>query len=249
MPPGANTDTPENRWAVIGHHRQGVPQIDGMHGYLDVLAVGDDLYLREMNTFATDEKDAVALRTLPFTTSQAGVLQDWNRAQLDAGAIYYQDLVGPTVESTTPNCVPSPTNDCITQSEDEKLVIQRLPEVRLIAQKELGLGLMGDFQGSFTNFQRPLGLAGVRGDFKPQVELRLPLGPLAVRIGARRLPRNRLRPEREPDGGRLHRPEPRRRAVHRSARPAAAARFSSSTAASGRSSPASSTSRISASTS
>jgi len=72
--------------------------------------------------------------------------------------------------------VPSPTDDCITQSEDEKLVIQRLPEVRLIAQKDLGLGLMGDFQGSVTNFQRPLGLAGVRGDFKPQVEVRLPLG-------------------------------------------------------------------------
>ncbi len=176
VPPGANPDTPENRWAVIGHHQQGIPQVEGLHGYLDMLAVGDDLFLREMNTFAIDEREAVALRTLPFTTSQAGVLQEWNRAQLQAGAVYYQDLVGPTVESTTPNCVPSPDNDCITQSEDEKLVIQRLPEVRLIAQKELGLGLMSDFTGSVTNFQRPLGLAGVRGDFKPQLELRLPLG-------------------------------------------------------------------------
>jgi LPS-assembly protein len=176
VPPGANPDTPENRWAVIGHHQQGIPQVEGLHGYLDMLAVGDDLFLREMNTFAIDEREAVALRTLPFTTSQAGVLQDWNRAQLQAEAVYYQDLVGPTVESTTPNCVPSPDNDCITQSEDEKLVIQRLPEVRLIAQKELGLGLMSDFTGSVTNFQRPLGLAGVRGDFKPQLELRLPLG-------------------------------------------------------------------------
>ena len=175
-PPGANTDTPENRWAVIGHHQQGIPQIDGMHGFLDVLTVGDDLFLREMNTFAVDEKEEVALRTLPFTTSQGGVLQEWNRAQMVAGAIYYQDLVGPTVESTTPNCVPSPDNDCITQSEDEKLVIQRLPELRMIAQKEIGLGLMSDFTGSFTNFQRPLGLAGVRADFKPQLELRLPLG-------------------------------------------------------------------------
>ncbi|HSP97467.1 MAG TPA: LPS assembly protein LptD [Candidatus Dormibacteraeota bacterium] len=177
VPPGANTDTPENRWAVIGHHQQGIPQVDGLSGYLDVLAVGDDLFLREMNTFALDEPDAVNLRTRPFTTTQGGVLEEWNRAQLQAGAIYYQDLVGPTVESTTPNCVPSPGNDCITQSGNESLVIQRLPEVRLIAQKEIGLGLMGDFTGSFTNFQRPLGLAGVRADFKPQVELRLPLGP------------------------------------------------------------------------
>jgi hypothetical protein len=147
-----------------------------------VLAVGDDLFLRDEHLRGR-RKDEVALRTLPFTTSQAGVLQDWNRAQLDAGVIYYQDLVGPTIESPNPNptpgidCIKDPHNPgCVTQSEDEELVIQRLPEVRLIAQKDLGLGLMGDFQGSVTNFQRPLGLAGVRGDFKPQVELRLPLG-------------------------------------------------------------------------
>lgn len=176
VPPGANTDVPENRWGIIGHHSQGIPQVEGLSGYLDVLAVGDDLFLREMNTFALDEPDAVNLRTKPFTTTQGGLLEEWSRAQLQAGAVYYQDLVGPTVESTTPNCVPSPDDDCITQSEDESLVIQRLPELRLIAQKELGLGLMGDFTGSFTNFQRPLGVAGVRADFKPQVELRLPLG-------------------------------------------------------------------------
>ena len=176
VPPGANPNTPENRWAVIGHHDQGIPQVEGLSGYLDALVVGDDLFLREMNTFATDERDAVALRTLPFTTSQAGLLQRWNRAELDTGAVYYQDLVGPTVESLKPNCVPTPDDDCVVQSEDESLVIQRLPEARLIAQKDLGHGFMSDFTGSFTNFQRPLGLAGVRADFKPSLQLRLPLG-------------------------------------------------------------------------
>lgn len=176
VPPGANPDTPENRWAVIGHHRQGVPQVEGLSGYLDALVVGDDLFLREMNTFAVDQREEVDLRTKPFTTSQAGLLQSWNRAELEAGAVYYQDLVGPTVESLQANCVPSPDDDCVVQSEDESLVIQRLPEARLIAQKDLGLGFMTDFTGSFTNFQRPLGLAGVRGDFKPSLQLRLPLG-------------------------------------------------------------------------
>lgn len=176
VPPGANPDTPENRWAVIGHHDQGIPQVEGLSGYLDALVVGDDLFLREMNTFATDESDAVALRTLPFTTSRAGLLQSWNRAELDASATFYQDLVGPTVESLEPNCVPSATNDCVVQSEDESLVIQRLPEARMIAQKDLGHGFLADFTGSFTNFQRPLGLAGVRADFKPSLQLRLPLG-------------------------------------------------------------------------
>ncbi|MBX3026058.1 LPS-assembly protein LptD [bacterium] len=176
VPPGANPDTPENRWGIIGHHQQGIPQIDGLSGYLDVLAVGDDLFLREMNTFALDEQEEVSLRTKPFTTSQGGLLEVWSRAQLQAGAIFYQDLVGPTVDSPTPSCTPSPTNDCITQTENESLVIQRLPELRVISQKDLGFGLLGDFGGSFTNFQRSLGLAGVRADLKPQVELRLPLG-------------------------------------------------------------------------
>jgi LPS-assembly protein len=183
VPPGANLDTPENRWGIIGHHEQGIPQVEGLSGYLDILAVGDDLFLREMNTFALDEPQEVNLRTKPFTTSQGGLLQEWSRAQVLAAAVYYQDLVGPTVDSPNPNptpgvdCMTDPQNPaCITQTEDEGLVIQRLPEVRLISQKQLGFGLLGDFTGSFTNFQRPVGLAGVRADLKPQVELRLPLG-------------------------------------------------------------------------
>jgi LPS-assembly protein len=176
VPPGANPDTPENRWAIIGHHAQGIPQVEGLSGYLDALVVGDDLFLREMNTFAVDEREEVDLRTKPFTTTQGGLLQSWNRAGLQGGVVYYQDLVGPVVESLQPNCVPTEEEDCVVQSEDESLVIQRLPDVRLIAQQELGLGVMADFTGSIINFQRPLGLAGVRGDFKPSLQLRLPLG-------------------------------------------------------------------------
>lgn len=174
VPPGADPVPPENRWAVIGHHDQNLP-IDGMSGYLDSLIVGDDLFLREMNTLALDEREEVDLRTKPFTTSRLGILQDWSRASMQAEAVYYQDLVGPTVESEVPNCDPT-VEDCVEETEDESLVIQRLPEVRVIAQKELGYGLMADFTGSATNFQRSLGLAGVRGDFKPSLQLRLPLG-------------------------------------------------------------------------
>lgn len=176
VPPGADPVPPENRWAVIGYHDQGVPGVEGLSGYLDTMIVGDDLFLREMNTFALDEREEVDLRTKPFTTSRLGLLQDWTRAALQAEAVYYQDLVGPTVESLVPDCVPSADEDCIEETEDESLVIQRLPELRLIAQQELGWGLMTDFTGSITNFQRSLGLAGVRGDFKPSLQLRLPLG-------------------------------------------------------------------------
>ncbi|MEO8601617.1 MAG: LPS assembly protein LptD [bacterium] len=165
VPPGADPNAPENRWAVIGHHSQGIPQLEGTSGYVDLLVVGDDLFLREMNTFAVDYQQDVALRTLPFTTSQAGVLKEWERAAVQTEAIFYQDLVGPQVEQPNGNI-----------TENESLVIQRLPEVRLQAQKQLGFELIGDTTGSVTNFQRSLGLAGFRGDFKPSAELRLPLG-------------------------------------------------------------------------
>lgn len=185
VPRGADPNTPENRWGILGYHRQGVPQVAGTSGFVDLMLVGDDLFLREMNTFATDEQQDVALRTTPFTTSQAGLLKEWERVALQAELIWYQDLVGPIVEEPTPLGTPpvgpgTPTpTPALTQ--EESLVIQRLPEVRMQAQKQfdlapLPIGIIGDFSGSFTNFQRSLGLAGVRGDFKPSAELRLPLG-------------------------------------------------------------------------
>ncbi|MFN8642213.1 MAG: LPS assembly protein LptD [Candidatus Binatia bacterium] len=174
-PPGVNTNTPENRWGLIGNHSQRLAGTDGPVAYADLLLVGDDLFLREMNTFTRDQPLAVALRTLPFTTSQVGLLQEWKRAMLQGTATYYQDLIGPTVEKLAQDqsCDDPP---CVIQFQDESLVIQRLPDVRFTAQQQLGLGLMTDFTGSLTNFQRTLGLAGVRADLKPSVELALPLG-------------------------------------------------------------------------
>jgi len=180
VPPGADPNAPQNRWAVLGHHEQGIPQLEGTSGYVDLLLVGDDLFLREMNTFARDEQQDVKLRTLPFTTSQLGILNEWERVALQSEAVFYQDLVGPQVEEPTPIGTPpvgpgTPTPAPVI-GENESLVIQRLPDIRAQAQKQLGFGLIGDFTGSVTNFQRSLGLAGVRGDFKPSAELRLPLG-------------------------------------------------------------------------
>jgi LPS-assembly protein len=169
VPPGINPVAPENRWGIIGNHTEGLGPITG---YADVLLVGDDLFLREMNTFTANERKQIDLRTLPFTTSRIGLLEDWSRAFVQAEGIYYQDLVGPTVEE--PNGQPN---------QDQSLTIQRMPEVDVTAQKQLGLGLMGDLAGSVTDFQRGTllsqgtGLTGFRTDLHPAAELRLPLGP------------------------------------------------------------------------
>lgn len=179
VPPGISPDAPENRWGIIGNHVQG---LGTARGYVDLLLVGDNLFLREMNTFTSDERLEVDLRTLPFTTSRVGVLQDWSRVFVQAQATYYQDLVGPLVElpsgaTPTPGIPGTPTVSPMPAVEQkESLTIQRVPDLDLVAQKLLGFGLMGDFKGSLTNFQRGTGVTGFRGDFKPTAELRLPLG-------------------------------------------------------------------------
>jgi LPS-assembly protein len=163
VPNGINPNAPENRWGLIGNHIQ---DVGPAKGYVDLLLVGDDLFLREMNTFTANERQEVDLRTRPFTTSRVGLLQEWSRAFVQAEGVYYQDLIGPIVNPNGSN-----------PQQEQSLVIQRAPEVDLTAQKQLGFGLLGNFNGSVTDFQRGTGLTGFRGDLHPGVELRVPLGP------------------------------------------------------------------------
>jgi LPS-assembly protein len=178
VPDGIDPEAPENRWGIIGNHLQ---RLGTARGYVDLLLVSDNLFLREMNTFTSSERQEVELRTLPFTTSRVGVLQDWDRVFVQGQATYYQDLVGPIVEVGTPGPTPTPNPDgtpgpAPVLEQEESLTIQRVPDLALKAQKLFGFGVMGDFTSSVTNFQRGTGLTGVRGDFRPSAELRLPLG-------------------------------------------------------------------------
>lgn len=144
-------NVPKNRWGVQAEHDQ---KIGPAHGYVDLQLVGDDLFFREINTFTIDHRRDVALRTLPFTTSRAGFLQDWSRVTLQGEGIYYQDLIG-----------------------EDSLTLQRVPELRLNAQKRLWPNLvLGEAGASVTNFQRTDGIAGLRADLLPSATLRLPLG-------------------------------------------------------------------------
>jgi lipopolysaccharide assembly outer membrane protein LptD (OstA) len=115
--------------------------------------VGDNLFLREINTFTIDHERDVTLRTLPFTESRVGVLQRWDRMALHAAAIVYQDLIGPQSQA-----------------------LQRVPEIDLTGQKLLGFGTQGHLASSLVDFQREDGTAGFRLDLEPGMQLRLPLG-------------------------------------------------------------------------
>lgn len=162
VPIGIDPTAPENRWGMIGDHTQ---KFGSSAAYGDMLLVGDNLFLREMNTFTPSEEQEIDLRTLPFTTSRVGALHAWERALVRIEGVYYQDLVGPSVQQPDG-----------TFEQDTSLVIQKAPEVELSAQKQLGYGIMGGFTGSVTDFQRGTGLTGFRGDLRPAVQLRFPLG-------------------------------------------------------------------------
>lgn len=154
---------PTDRWSVTGEHDQ--PFLGDSRLYDDVFLVSDDLFLREINTYAFEHARAVALRTLPFTETRAGIIQQWDRAALKAEGTYYQDLTG--FQSQT---------------------LQRAPEVDFWGQTLLGTHVLGDIASSAVDFQRGRDTDGARIDIAPSAMLPLPLGHFAfgsVRAGLR----------------------------------------------------------------
>lgn len=147
---GDTPDVPTNRWGLSSEHTQ---RLGGATAYADLLLVGDDVFLREINTYRFDNKEEVTLRTRPFTESRIGVLRTWDRTRLQAEANFYQDLIG-----------------------DDDLVLQRAPEARLRGQKFLPYGILANLDVGAVNFQRDEGIGGLRGILEPGVEVRLPLG-------------------------------------------------------------------------
>ena len=157
VPPGIDPEAPENRWGIIGHHLQGWDP--SAKGYVDLLLVGDNLFLREMNTFTSSERQEVELRTLPFTTSRVGVVQDWGRIFVQGQrrttriwSVRLVEIAQPTPTEACPGRRRRPTSSRRSHSPSSAS-----PMSTCAAQKLLGFGLMGDLEGSFTNFQRNTG--------------------------------------------------------------------------------------------
>lgn len=148
------TTVPQNRWSVVAEHDQ--PVVGSSRAYADVFLVGDDLFLREINTYAFEHARDVAIRTLPFTQSHAGILQLWNRLALRGEGTYYQNLEG-----------------------GDSQTLQRAPEIDLWGQQRLAGPLLGELNASFVDFQRGSDVDGARLDLQPGAEIPLPLGRFA----------------------------------------------------------------------
>jgi LPS-assembly protein len=150
--PGAeDVDVPENRWGVIGQHAYAFGDSEL---YADMLLVGDDVFLREINTFTLDDAEDVTLRTRPFTSTRAGGIHSWSRGYGQIEGVFHQNLVG-----------------------REAYVLQNAPRGVAVAQKQIGGGLLGSVDASVVNFERSTGITGTRIDLAPRLELRVPLGP------------------------------------------------------------------------
>jgi lipopolysaccharide assembly outer membrane protein LptD (OstA) len=146
---GLPADIPQDRFAFAGHHVQ--PFYGKSKFYLDLFAVSDELFLREINTFAFAARNEVAFRTARFTTSRTGVYKGWGDGMANVEAAYYQDLIDP-----------------------QKLVPQKLP--RLDAEQStpldlplLGNRLVGRVNGQAIDYQREKGFGGLRGDLAPDL--------------------------------------------------------------------------------
>lgn len=151
-PRGEPADIPENRFAFAGYHRQ--PFLGKSKFYLDLFAVSDDLFLREINSFAFSSQQDLALRSTRFTTSRAGIHRGWSDGLVQVEAVYNQDLIDP-----------------------QELALEQLP--RLEAEHTLavpGLPLVGRLAGEVVDYQREEGFDGLRADFAPGLFLPFRLG-------------------------------------------------------------------------
>ena len=152
-PAGTPLEVGEHRFAIGGFHRQVLPGIGRF--YLDMLAVSDDAFFREINAFSYSGDQAGNLRSRRSTTSRMGVLSTWAQGYLQGQVKYTQDLINP-----------------------QELVAQELPRI----EGEHSVPLFGDrivarLAGNLTDYQRPQGYDGIRLHVAPDVFVPLPFGP------------------------------------------------------------------------
>ena len=144
--PGAvPADIPTDRFAIAGHHVQ--PFYLKSKYYLDMFAVSDDLFLREINNFSFSTKDDLALRSTRYTTSRTGLYKGWAGGLMWGEFAYNQDLI-----------------------DEQDFALQRLPRVEGEQSKPVLDGLLvGRLAGSGVNYQRDQGFDGVRADIAPDL--------------------------------------------------------------------------------
>ncbi len=149
---GVPADVPENRFVVAGRHL--MPFYGGSKFYLDLFAVSDDQFLREINTFAFAGARDVGIRTTRYTTSDVGVIKTWPESLAWFENVYHQDLQDP-----------------------QDLALQKLPRVEgLHAVPLFGERAVVRLAGEAVDYQRQQGYDGLRADLGPELLVPFHLG-------------------------------------------------------------------------
>jgi hypothetical protein len=149
---------PENRFALFGRHVQ--PFVAGSTWYLDLFAISDDLFLREID-IPTGVDVGWHARNTRFTRSRTGVIDTWNGGLLQLETAYFQDLIDP-----------------------QELTLQQVPRIAAEhAVPLLGGRVVARMAGDTTVFQREQGSTdGVRGSRRKWPSV--PARPLRVWLSA-----------------------------------------------------------------
>lgn len=143
---------PTSRWNVVADHRQELPW-QGAVGYADAFLVSDDSFLRDINLLTVDRTVGDFNRTRRYTDSRVGLVQDLDRTQIRLEADYYQ---------------------AFTQAQD--LTLQRVPELRLVDQRELGGLVRTSVDFSASSWVREDGIDGFRVDVWPRLTVPIRTG-------------------------------------------------------------------------
>lgn len=151
-PVGAPVDVGEDRFAIAGRHRAALGP--GSKFYLDMLAVSDDAFFREINTFGFTAEQETSPRSQRYTTSKMGILNTWDEGYLQAQVKYNQDLINP--QDLTPQQLPR-----VEGSQSMPLLADRV---------------VARLAGNFTDFQRVDGFDGLRLHVVPDLFVPLPFG-------------------------------------------------------------------------
>jgi len=154
----AGSTIPTDRWSVTSEQRQDLP--GDVQAYSNVFLVGDDLFLREINTYSIEHPKVVATRTQPYTDSRIGLIRSWDRFAAKVEGTYYQNLAQPP-------------------DVKEAQTLQRLPEMYLWGQhtwKDLAIFSL-DANGAV--FQRRQDADGFRLDLQPGIQIPLPFSRYA----------------------------------------------------------------------
>jgi LPS-assembly protein len=147
-------DVPENRFALFGRHTQ--PFVAGSTWYLDLFAISDDLFLREID-IPTGVDVGWHARNTRFTRSRTGVIETWNGGLLQLETSYFQDLIDP-----------------------QELALQQVPRISAEhAVPLLGGRVVARMAGDTTVFQREQGFDGWRTQLAPEVYVPFQLGRFA----------------------------------------------------------------------